>query len=101
MGSHPNSQMSIARALDIAKESQNGQLPPAVNAILERKMTDIWQKINSQPTTYVMSQEEFAVFSYYRGRYSDNRVASAAVSRFWSNYRGTDSASSNTSTSTS
>ena len=101
MGSHPNSQMSIAKALDIAKESQNGQLPPTVNAILERKMADIWQKINSQPNTYVMSQEEFAVFSYYRSRYSNNRVASDAVSRFWSNYRGTPSASSNASTSTS
>ena len=97
MGSHPNSQISVAKALDIAKENQNGPLPPMVNTILERKMADIWQRINSQPNSYIMSQEEFTVFSYYRSRYNNNRVASDAVARFWSNYTGPTSSNASSS----
>ena len=85
MGGTP---LTLTKALDIAKENQNGQVPPAVSQMLERKIADIWRKIQAQPNTYVMSREEFAVFSYYRSRYDNNRTAQDAVARFWSNYKG-------------
>jgi hypothetical protein len=89
MGGTP---LTVTKALEIAKENQNGQVPPNVSAMLERKIGDIWRKIQAQPSTYVMSREEFSVFTYYRARYDNNRVAQDAVARFWSNFKGETSA---------
>ena len=85
MGGTP---LTLAKALEIAKENQNGPVPPPVTAMLEKKISDIWRRIMAQPNTYVLSQEEFSVFNYYRSRYDNNRVAQDAVARFWSHYKG-------------
>ena len=85
MGGTP---LTLAKALEIAKENQNGPVPHPVTAMLERKNGDIWRKIEAQPNTYVMSKEEFSVFNYYRSRYDNSRVAQDAVARFWSHYKG-------------
>lgn len=84
--------LTVTKALEIAKENHNGQVPPNVSAMLERKIGDIWRKIQAQPNTYVMSREEFSVFTYYRARYDKDRVAQDAVARFWSNFKGETSA---------
>ncbi|KAL2041086.1 hypothetical protein N7G274_006030 [Stereocaulon virgatum] len=89
MGGAP---LTVAKALEIAKENQNGQVPGNVSTLLERKIGDIWRKIQAQPNIYVMSREEFSVFTYYRARYDNNRVAQDAVARFWSNFEGETSA---------
>ncbi|CAF9913209.1 hypothetical protein IMSHALPRED_000945 [Imshaugia aleurites] len=91
MGGHASNQLTVANALEIAKTSQNGQIPPAVTQTLERNIGDIWRRIQAQPSTYVMTQEEFAVFSYYRSRYDNNAVAQQAVARFWNHYQGESS----------
>ena len=89
MGGQASNQMTVAKALEVAKEHQNGNLPPAVDQVLERSITDIWRRIQAQPSTYVMKKEEFAVFTYYyRSRYEGNAVAQQAVARFWSNFKG-------------
>ena len=88
MGGQASNQLTVANALEIAKENQNGQLPPAVTQVLERNIGDIWRRIQAQPSTYVMKKEEFAVFTYYRGRYDNNAVAQQAVARFWNHYKG-------------
>jgi hypothetical protein len=85
MGGSGN-QMTLEKALDLAKDP-NQPTPSPVAAMLERKMSEIWQRIQTRPTSYVMTRDEFAVFSYFRSRY-DNGVARQAVSRFWSNYKG-------------
>lgn len=58
---------------------------PLVSATLEEKMGEIWQRIQKQPTSYVMAREEFAVFTYFGARYN-NAVARQAVSRFWCDF---------------
>lgn len=89
MGGQASNQLTVANALEIAKENQNGQIPPAVTQVLERSIGDIWRRIQAQPSTYVMKQEEFAVFNfYYRSRYADNAIAQQAVARFWNHFKG-------------
>ena len=88
MGGQASNQMTVASALEIAKANQNGQLPPAVSQLLERNIADIWRRIQAQPATYVMTREEFAVFTYYRSRYDNNAVAQQAVARFWNHFSG-------------
>lgn len=88
MGGSATTQLTVAKALETAKENQNGQIPTAVTAILERNITDIWRKIRAQPTSFVMTKEQFTVFNYYRGRYENDPVAKQAVARFWDHYKG-------------
>lgn len=87
MGGQASNQLTVANALEIAKENQNGQIPPAVTQMLERTIGDIWRRIQAQPSTYVMKKEEFAVFTYYRSRFDNNAVAQQAVARFWNHYK--------------
>lgn len=78
--------MTLEKALDLAKDA-NQPTPPSVTAMLERKMSEIWQRIQARPTSYVMTRDEFAVFSYFRSRYNVP-MAQQAVSRFWTHYNG-------------
>lgn len=86
MGGSGGNQLTLEKALDLAKDA-NQPTPPAVTAMLERKINEIWQRVQARPTSYVMTTDEFKIFSYFRGRYNNN-VAQQAVSRFWSNYKG-------------
>ena len=88
MGGSSTNQLTLTKALEIAKDNQNGQIPSAVTTLLERSIGDTWRKIQAQPNTYVMTKDQFAVFSYYRGRYDNNPIAQHAVARFWNHYRG-------------
>ena len=88
MGGQASTPLTVANALEIAKENQNGQVPPAVTQVLERSIGDIWRRIQAQPSGYVMSKEEFAVFTYFRSRYDNNALAQQAVARFWNHYKG-------------
>lgn len=88
MGGQASNQLTVANALEIAKDNQNGPIPPAVTQMLERNIGDIWRRIQAEPLTYVMTREEFAVFTYYRSRFDNNAVARQAVARFWNHYSG-------------
>jgi len=74
MGGIPKTQLTVGKALEIAKDNQNGQVPPAVTTMLERSISDIWRRIQAQPASYVMTKDQFAVFTYYRGRYDITKV---------------------------
>lgn len=87
MESLSNTPLTVTKALEVAKEHQPGQVPPAAATLLERHISDIWPRIQAHPTTYVMTKEQFAVFNYYRSRYDNNAVAQQAVTRFWNNSR--------------
>ncbi len=84
-------QLTMARALEIIRNNEEGQVHPSVTVVLERAIGDIWRKIQAQPTSYVMSKDEFAVFNYYRNRFKDYQVAQQAVARFWNHYKGSAS----------
>lgn len=82
------SQLTPAKALEIAKNSEDGSIPPYVTAVLERAIDELWRRIQAQSTTYVMNKEEFIVFNYFRGRFTNSTAAQQAVARFWNNFQG-------------
>ena len=87
MGGPSTSQLTLAKALEIAKGNHNGQVPAAVTTMLENSIRGIWGRIQEKPDTYVMTKDEFAVFSYYRGRYENDPLTQPAVTRFWNHFK--------------
>ncbi|KAM0287510.1 hypothetical protein ACHAQH_000464 [Verticillium albo-atrum] len=79
---------SVAQALEIARESPDGASDATVSNILETALELTWSKITAQPTSYVMSRDEFAVFNYFQHRFVGNRTATEARSRYWDNLTG-------------
>src|SRR2546421_5761255 len=80
--------LTIIQALEIARESEEGARNPSIRSILERAITNIWERLQAQPNTYILLKEEFAVFNYYRESFGTSPLAQAAVKRFWDNYPG-------------
>ncbi|KIX07523.1 uncharacterized protein Z518_02176 [Rhinocladiella mackenziei CBS 650.93] len=81
--------LTVRQALQIAQNSQTGQIDPQILQILEEALAQIWTRIQAQPNTYFMNELEFAIFNRYRGRSEfQNETARKAVSRYW-NSRGT------------
>lgn len=82
------SQHPVPEAIDDFKQHQHGEIDPAVTSFLERRAHEIWQRTQAQPSTYVLTREEFAVVTYYRERLKDDEVVHQAVRRFWDHYNG-------------
>lgn len=77
-------EMTVRQALQIAQNSPTGQVDPQILRILEDYLSQIWQRIQDRPNTYVMNALEFAVFNHYRARTEfQNETARKAVSRYW------------------
>ncbi len=74
--------LTYQRAIDIARNTE-GELDPTVSTYLEGAITDIWNRVNEQPGTYILSRDEFAVFNYYIKRFGGSPVAEQAVDRYW------------------
>lgn len=83
--------LNYQRAVDIARNTE-GDLDPHVNTYLEGALADIWGRVEANPTTYVFTDDEFAVFNFYRQRFQ-GPVAEQAVDRYWSQRRATERAS--------
>ncbi|KAH0553423.1 hypothetical protein GP486_006507 [Trichoglossum hirsutum] len=69
-------QAALVRARDPSQEED-----PAVTAFLEAVLADIWRKLRAEPNTYILTQDEFAVFNFFVQRYPDDEIASAAINR--------------------
>jgi hypothetical protein len=80
-------QLSIKNALEIARNS-DGPLDPALSNYLENELRVLWGRLNSQPDTYVFSNDEFSLYNYFRQRLNNTEVGQRAVARFWAQYRG-------------
>ncbi|KAF2184365.1 hypothetical protein K469DRAFT_579529 [Zopfia rhizophila CBS 207.26] len=78
---------SLQRALEIARNSEGG-VDQAITAFLERKLGELWARLQAQPNTYVLTKDEFALFNYYRQRFGNSEIATSAIKRFWDNYQG-------------
>ncbi|OHE90851.1 hypothetical protein CORC01_13854 [Colletotrichum orchidophilum] len=78
---------SVAQALEIARESEDGASDPTVSSILESAISQIWAKVAAQPESYVLNRDEFAVFNYFQHRFMGNKIAMAARKRYWDNAR--------------
>ena len=78
---------SILRALEIARNTEDGPIAPEIVTILENTIRAIWRRIQSQPDSYVLTQEEYAVFNYFQDRFRGNATAQRARARYWDNPR--------------
>jgi hypothetical protein len=78
---------TLQEALDLARNS-NGVVDPRINTYLEKKISELWSKLNAQPNTYIFTKDEGALFNYYRQRFQGSQVAQNAIARFWNHYRG-------------
>ncbi|KAI9712545.1 MAG: hypothetical protein M1812_006854 [Candelaria pacifica] len=87
-GSASADTLTVPRALEIARNSEDAGVDPTVTAILERAISEIWQRLIAHPESYVLSKEEFAVFNYFRNRFHGSEIAQRAVERFWNNFQG-------------
>ena len=76
-------ELTVPEAISIAKQHQHGENDPSVTSVLARTADDIWQRLKAQPSTYVLTKEEFAVLTYYRGVFGDDEVVQQAIARFW------------------
>ena len=74
---------ALQRALDIARSTEYTELDPAHRDLLERALDEIWERIQANPTTYLLTRDEFAIFNFYQDRWSNDHVAKRAVERFW------------------
>lgn len=76
---------TVAQALEVARESPDGARDPTIAAILEAALAQLWSKVESQPDSYVLTRDEFAVFNYFQHRFRENNLATAARRRYWDN----------------
>jgi hypothetical protein len=72
--------LTIKAALQRARDP-NQEEDPVVTAFLEATLREIWQKIETR-SSYVLTDDEFAVFNYFRHRYSDEEVK-PIIARYW------------------
>jgi len=79
---------TVRRALEEARNSDDGHINPHTSAILESAIRELWHKIQAQPDSYILSRDEFALFNYFRDRFRGSPIAQRAVERFWNNFQG-------------
>ncbi|ESZ95745.1 hypothetical protein SBOR_3852 [Sclerotinia borealis F-4128] len=75
--------LSTFEALRLARETEEGSENPLVNVVLEIAIREIWSKIQAEPNTCVLTQEEYGVFNYFQNRFQGLEVAVAARRRYW------------------
>ena len=81
------SNISPTQALETARDSPEGAQDPEVVTVLEAALSDIWRNIQAQPTSYIMTRDEFAVFNYFQSRFEGESLAASARSRYWDYHR--------------
>ncbi|KAI9886871.1 MAG: hypothetical protein M1823_001307 [Watsoniomyces obsoletus] len=80
---------TLQRALEIARSTDQADLDPVLRDLLERALTELWDRIRANPTTYILTRDEFAVFNFYQHRWAsdEKELGEAATARFWNAYR--------------
>lgn len=76
---------AVMQALEIARESEDGASDATVGKMLDQALEAIWDKVKTQPDSYVMSKEEFSLFNYFQHRFVGNKMAVEARKRYWEN----------------
>jgi hypothetical protein len=80
---------SVRRALESARNSEDGRVNPEASTLLEVAIEELWRKIQARPDTYVLTRDEFSLFNYFlRERFRDSPIARSAVERYWRAVQG-------------
>ena len=77
---------NIRHCLEVVRNSEPGQAPGNAVATIERAMAELWARVEADEESYTMTNTEFAVFNFFKSRYSSGRhaaVAQKATARFW------------------
>lgn len=77
------SEGDFRQALERAQSSEDGHLDPETSDTLETAIRELWRRIERDPSGYVLTRDEFALFNYFRDRYRGSILARNAVARFW------------------
>lgn len=73
---------STWNAIDIARNAE-GELDPHVRNYLEEALSNIWNRVQAEPDTYLLSKGEFAIFNFFIQRFDGSDVAEKVVARYW------------------
>ncbi|EFQ89378.1 hypothetical protein PTT_14360 [Pyrenophora teres f. teres 0-1] len=65
--------LSLGQAVHVAQNSEGG-VDQRLAQFLEKRLAEVWSKLNAQPNTYVLPSDEFALMNYYRTRFGDNEL---------------------------
>jgi hypothetical protein len=74
-------------ALQILRDTEDDNVPQAVEIFVERELRVIVQSLEAAPDSYLLTKDEFALFNFYRHRYANEQFTESAISRFWSTHR--------------
>lgn len=80
--------LDIQSALALVRDDEEGETDDSVLRFLEEQINHVWTKMQTEPHSYILNRDEFALFNYYRSRFGDSAIAQNAVARFWNNYHG-------------
>lgn len=86
-GNEIDGHFTIQRALEIARNSE-GVVDPTISSCLEYSLREVWARLEANPDSYVLTKDEFALFNYFRHRFTNSDTAQRAIQRFWDNYQG-------------
>jgi hypothetical protein len=79
--------LSLSQAVNIAQNSEGG-VDQRLAQHLEKKLAEVYARLQSQPSSYILPPDEFALVNYYRSRFGDSDLIKSATKRFWDNHRG-------------
>ncbi|XP_014558656.1 hypothetical protein COCVIDRAFT_24903 [Bipolaris victoriae FI3] len=65
--------LSLGQAVNVAQNSEGG-VDQRLAQFLEKRLAEVWAKLNAHPGSYVLPPDEFALLNYYRTRFGDNEI---------------------------
>jgi hypothetical protein len=80
-------QISLSQAVHIAQNCDSG-VDQRLAQFLEKRLAEVWAKLNAHPSSYILPPDEFALVNYYRPRFGDSSILRDAIKRFWDNHKG-------------
>ncbi|KAF2692278.1 peptide-N4-(N-acetyl-beta-glucosaminyl)asparagine amidase A [Lentithecium fluviatile CBS 122367] len=78
--------LSLAQAVNLAQNSEGG-VDQRLAQHLEKKLGEVYARLQAQPNSYILPPDEFALINYYRSRFGDSEIIKSATKRFWDNHR--------------
>lgn len=76
---------TLSQGMHIAQNS-TGRVDQRKTQYLERKLSEVWAKLQVRPKTYNFTRDEFALCSYYSARFGDSKILRDAKNRYLDNH---------------
>ena len=80
------SSLHLTQAVNTARNSGNG-VDWRLAAYLEKKLGEVWGRLQAEPDSYILPPDEFALFNYYKLRFGDQDIVRNATKRYWDSYQ--------------